>query len=133
MAQFYEAKEVSEKIERQFEIMKWEKCENGKYFVVELPVAIYFNFQRLTLYIYPVDDGYYISDDGKTFVEKNNSAKYYYDLFNKKDKNFHYNIELKNDYLCKKYRFDVSLIASIDEFVRFFVFLDEFIQNNNIV
>ena len=40
---------------------------------------------------------------------------------------------LENNHLCKKYRFNVSLTASIDEFVRFFVFLDEFIQNNNII
>ena len=133
MAQYYNAKEVSERLEKQLEICKWQSVNDGQSFEIELPVAIYFNFQKLRLYIYPTDDGYYVSDNGKTFSRCNNSSKYYYDLFNEKDKNFHYQIELDNDHLYKKYRFDVSLIAAVDEFIRFFVFLDEFMQNNNII
>lgn len=132
MAQYYEAKEVSKKLEKQFEIYKWQSAKNGQVFQIELPVYLYFNYQRLVLYIYPVDDGYYVFDDGETFVEYSSDTKYYYDLFNEKDKHNHHQIELTDNYICKKYRFDYSLGAAIDEFVRFFIHLDEFIRDNNI-
>ncbi|MBO5327978.1 MAG: hypothetical protein J6B04_02255 [Clostridia bacterium] len=132
MAQYYEAKEVSDKLKNQLKICKWESINNGESFQIELPVALYFNYQRLKLYIYPVDDGYYVSDDGETFIEYSCDPQYYYDLFNKKDKAFHFGIELKNNRICKKYRFDYSLIAAIDEFIRFFILLDEFIRKNDI-
>ena len=133
MAQFYEAKEVSEKLEEQLEICKWEKINDGQYFEIELPVVLYFNYQRLCLRIYPVDDGYYISDDGQTFIEYSGETKYYYDLFNQRDIHYHYEILLENNYLYKKYSYDFSLIAAIDEFIKFFVYLEEFMSDSNIV
>ena len=93
----------------------------------------YFNYQRLRLYIYPVDDGYYISDDGETFLEFSNDTEYYYNLFNEQDKNYHYEIQLDNNHLCKKFYFNYSIIAAIDEFVKYFVYLNDFMQKNDIV
>lgn len=133
MAEYYEAKEVSNSIEQQLNICKWQSINNGKSFEIELPVVLYFNYQRLVLYIYPVDDGYYISDDGNTFIEYSADTKYYYDLFNEKDQNNHYQIELDNDHLYKKYHYDYSLMSAIDEFVRFFIYLDQFMRDNDIV
>lgn len=132
MAQYYEAKEISGKLEEQLNICKWQSVNGGEFFQIELPLQLYFNYQRLRLYIYPVDDGYYIFDDGETFIEYSCDTQYYYDLFNKEDKAYHFGIELKNDYICKNYRFDYSLIAAIDEFVRFFILLDEFMRKNDI-
>ena len=132
MAQFYEVKEMSQKLEKQLNICKWESINNGESFEIELPVVLYFNYQRLRLYIYPVDDGYYISDDGDTFIEFSNEPKYYYDLFNEKDTNYHYDIALNNNHICKMYRYDYSLMSAIDEFVRFFIDLDRFMQDNDI-
>jgi len=132
MAQYYEAKEISEKLEEQLKICRWESINNGESFQIELPVVLYFNYQRLILYIYPVDDGYYISDDGETFIEHSCEPQYYYDLFEQKDKNYHFEIELKNNYICKNYQFDYSLMSAIDEFIRFFIFLDEFMSENDI-
>lgn len=132
MAQYYEAMEVSKKLSEQLEICKWESIKDGALFTIELPVVLYFNYQRLKLFIYPVDDGYYLSDDGETFIEYSDETKYYYDLFNEKDTNRHYDIELKDNYICKRYRFDYSLMSAIDEFIRFFIYLDRFIRDNNI-
>jgi len=133
MAQYYDAKEISRKLENQLHESNWKKLDNDKLFKIELPVLLYFNYQRLTLYIYPVDDGYYISDDGETFIEFSNDANYYFDLFNTQDKNYHYDIKLKDNHICKKYRFDYRLMAAIDEFIRFFIYLDEYMGKNNIV
>ena len=133
MAKFYNAKEISDKLENQLHICKWESINNGERFKIELPVVLYFNYQRLVLYIYPVDDGYYISDDGNTFLEYSYDTKHYFDLFNEKDQNYHYDILLDNNYIHKKYNFDYSLMSAIDEFVRFFVYLDDFMGKNDIV
>ena len=133
MAKYYEAKEISQKLEEQLQICQWKSIDDGKSFEIELPVVLYFNYQRLMLYIYPVDDGYYISDDGQTFLEYSNDAKYYYDLFNEKDSNYHYDIQLDNDHIHKKYDFDYSLMSAIDEFIRYFILLDEFMNRYNMV
>ena len=49
MAQHYEAYEIYEKLENQLKICKWESINNGEYFQIELPVVLYFNYQRLRL------------------------------------------------------------------------------------
>ena len=132
MAQYYTANEISGKLEEELKICKWENINNGERFQIELPVMLYFNYQRLKLNIYPVDDGYYISDDGETFIEFSGDTQYYFDLFVQKDNSFHFDIEMKNNYICKKYHFDYSLLAAMDEFIRFFILLDEFMNKNNI-
>lgn len=133
MAEFYTSSEVSEKLKNQFKICKWEYIDDGAHYEIELPVVLYFNYQRLMLYVYPIDDGYYVSDDGKTFIEYSNESQYYYDLFNKEDHHNHYDIEMKDNHICKKYRLDYSLMSALDEFVRFFVHLDDFMRDNDIV
>ena len=130
MAQYYAAKEISEKLKEQLTLVKWESKNNGEAFQITLPVVCYFNYQRLTLTIFPVDDGYYIFDDGLTFCEYSCDPKYYFDLFNEQDKNYHYDIELKDNYICKKFKYDYSLMSAIDEFIRFFIFLDIYMSKN---
>lgn len=132
MAQYYEAKEIRDRLEEQLKICKWESINEGELFQIELPVVLYFNYQRLRLYICAVDDGYYISDDGEAFIEHSRDAQYYYDLFNENDKSYHFEIELKENHICKNYQYDYSLISAIDEFVRFFILLDEFMNKNDI-
>ena len=131
MAQYYEASEVREKLEKQLNLHGWEIDGDGG-FRIELPVVLYFNYQRLTLFIKPIDDGYVISDDGETFIEYSSDTQYYLELFEAEDKNFHFDITLKDGYICKSYRFDYSLSSAIDEFIRYFILLDEFMRKNNI-
>ena len=128
MAKYYNANEISEKLEEQLKICRWEKLDNGKFFMIELPVVLYFNYQRLRLYIYPVDDGYYVSDDGETFIECSGDSEYNFNMFSEKDQSYHYGIGLKDDHICKRYDHDFSLLAAIDEFVKFFVALESFMS-----
>ena len=46
MAQYYDSKEISQKLEKQLNICKWESVNNGESFEIELPVVLYFNYQR---------------------------------------------------------------------------------------
>ncbi len=129
----YTKDEISLKLEKQLNICKWESINNKEYFTIELPVVLYFNYQRLVLYIHPMDDGYYITDDGNTFVEFSNDTKHYIDLFNDKDNNYHYDISLKDNYIFKSFKYDYSLMSAIDEFIRYFIYLDNFMKDNDIV
>lgn len=133
MAKYYDINEMKIKLENQLKIINWKVVNEGEYFQVELPVVLYFNYQRLLLNIYPKDDGYLISDDGETFIEYSEDSEYYLNLFNKNDKNYHYEIELKDNFICKSYKYDYSLMSAIDEFIRFFIYLDTFMRDNNIV
>ena len=104
-----------------------------KYIEIELPVILYFNYQRLVLRIYPIEDGYYISDDGKTFIEYSSDTEYYYNLFMENDKNYHYDIQLDNGYIYKQYDGNYSVIAAIDEFIKYFINLNDYMQANDVV
>lgn len=99
-------------------------------FEIELPVIMRFNQQIITLRLYPFDDGYYVSSDGYTFDEyleySANYCKKYYDLFMENDHHYHYEIKQEGAYLYKQYDEDYSARAAVDEFVRFFLLLDDF-------
>jgi len=125
-----EGKEVvCERIERSLDMCKINKTE--EYFEIELPVVTFFNQQLITLRLYPFDDGYYVSTDGLTFDEypeySENYCKQYYDLFMENDSHYHYEIKRHGAYLYKKYAANHSARTAVDEFVKFFVYLDEYI------
>ena len=105
--------------------------DKDEYIELELPVVTYFNYQRVVLRIYPVNDEYYISDEGLTFSECGRSSDYYYNSFMDNDSNSHYDILLNNDYLYKKYDGDYAVYSAIDEFVRFFIYLDNYMTKNS--
>lgn len=132
MATYYTAKEISKKLEEQLQICKWESIKDGETFWIELPVVLDFNYQRLRLYIYPVDDGYIISDDGETFYENSFNTEHYINLFNEGDGEYHYGIGIDGEFITKRYEYDYSLLYAINEFVRFFIRLDDFMNKNNI-
>ena len=133
MAQYYNATEVSQMLHQQLQLCHWAHAEDGQGYTIELPVVLYFNHQRLSLQILPLDDGYCISDDGQTFAELSQSPEYYMSLFEAQDKHYHFHIREHNGFLYKQYRFDHSLMAALDQFIRFFVYLDDFMLNNEII
>ena len=103
-----------------------------KYVEIVLPVAIKIYNDCLTLRIIPYKDGFIVSDDAKTFSEFNESTNYYYDLFMQDNKNNHYDIKLYNNLIYKQYPDNFNLTFAINEFIRFFIDLDNFIKNNNL-
>lgn len=133
MATGYGAREMGERIEHSLENCGWKRVGHGELFRIELPVVLYFNYQRLVLYVSPVDDGYYVSDDGETFAEYSGDAKDYFALFNERDAGPHYGIGLHEGHICKRYACDDSVISAIDEFIRFFILLDRFMLENEVV
>ena len=118
---------VSQRIIDSLSMCNIKKTE--KYFEIELPIVLFFNQQILTLRLYYTDNGYYISTDGTTFDDCDYDCKYYYDLFNGNDKNHHYDIKQDNNYIYKEYSLDRSARTAVDEFIKFFVYFDDYILN----
>lgn len=108
-----------------YKIKKLKKCIE-----IELPVILEFNQLCLMLRLYPTDDGYYVSDGGYNFEDTLNNAKYYYDSFMKNDKNYHYDIKEDNDYIYKKYPADYSARWALYEFIKFFIYFNDYILDN---
>lgn len=105
--------------------------ETKEYYEIELPVITFFNQQLVTLRLYPVDDGYYVSTTDTVFDEypeyAENQCQKYYELFIKNDKHYHYDIKQDGAYLYKKYPSSHSARHAVDDFVKFFVYLDAYI------
>ena len=116
---------VCKRIIESLDMCKLKEREN--HFEIELPIVLFFNQQILTLRLYPTDDGYYICTDGTTFDDCEYDCKQYYDLFIANDKHCHYEIKQDNNYIYKKYDLDRSARTAVDEFVKFFVYLDDYI------
>ena len=120
-------------MENIIEELEYFKPKQKKGFVeIKLPVAIRLYNDCLILKILPIKDGYVISDIGDTFSDFNENTKYYYDLFMEKDKHDHYGIKLHKEIILKKYNDNFNINVAINEFVRFFIDLDNFIIDNNL-
>ena len=111
----------------------FEPIKNDDYVTVKMPVAMKLYNALLTLKIYAYEDTYMISDDGDAFYNANEDASYYYDLYNKKSGKPNYNIMLKDDKFYKVYPNNYNINVALNEFVRFFVYLDDFVRDNYIV
>ena len=103
-----------------------------KFVEIVLPVAIKIYNDCLTLRVIPYKDSFIISDDAETFSEFNESTEYYYNLFMQNDKHNHYDIKLYNKLIYKKYPDNFNLTFAINEFIRFFIDLDNYVKENNL-
>ena len=127
-------KEVIEnKIIDNLDMCKVDKKEG--YLEVVFPVVTFFNQQLVTLRIYPFDDCYYISSTDTVFDEyEEYSANYceaYYNDFIQNDNHNHYQINRYGPYLYKKYDSNRSARTAVDEFIKFFITLDDYILKSN--
>lgn len=120
---------IIERIKKSLDMCKLNELD--EYFEIELPVVTFFNQQLVTLRLYPFNDGYYVSTTDTVFDEyPEYSANYcqkYYNLFMEKNSHYHYQIKREGPYLYKKYEATCSVRTAVDEFVKFFVYLDDFI------
>lgn len=105
--------------------------KNG-YIELKLPVVMRIYDACLTLYLTENKDGYIISDNGETFYDFNRPAKYYYDLFIEKNVNKNFEINFSKNFIYKKYSNNFNINVAINEFIRFFISLDDFILDNNL-
>ena len=109
----------------------FEPKEKNGYVELKLPVAIRMFKSCLLLRIRTVDGGYEIFDDGYAFDEANEDAAHYLDLY-KKSGGKDYGIALRGETFYKEYKSNFNINVAINEFVRFFIYLDDFLTKNNI-
>jgi hypothetical protein len=100
---------------------------------IELPVVLHFAGTLLTLRICPLGDetGYYVLDDGAIFSEFSGDPASYFRLFEQGDKRDHFGIGVSDQCFFKQYDADFGVRVAIDEFIRFFIRLDDFFTEHS--
>ena len=103
------------------------------YVDITLPVAIDTMWGLLELRITPSEETYKVESIYDIFDEANDDAEFYFGIFEKHDKNYHYGMQINEHIFYKEYQNDYNLMRAIDEFIRFFILLDDFIIKNNVI
>ena len=103
------------------------------YVDITLPVALDFACYLLELRITPHEDTYTVELPVDFFYDKNGDADFYIDIFERHDKNYHYGIKVRDNVISKEYENDYNLVRAIDEFIRYFILLDDFLLGNDVI
>jgi len=105
------------------------------YIKLNLPLVTWTNGGLLELRIKLKEDGYDIYCPVNLFEEKNagGEQEYYFNIFEKNDKNYHFDIKIKDGKIYKDYPSNYNIAVAINEFIRFYVKLDDFIINNEVI
>ena len=94
-----------------------------------IPVILKISNNCLFLNITKTNDGYRILADSENFERLNNVISFYYEKFESQGHKY-YDIQCNDDCIFKNYKSDFSITVAIDEFIRFFIELDNFISEN---
>jgi len=105
------------------------------YIKVNIPVITCVNGGVIELRINKKENGFDVCCPTNLFSEANAGGKqeFYFDIFEKYDKNYHFNIKLKNGKFYKSYKEDSNVVVAINEFIRFLIMLDNFIIDNSVI
>ena len=105
------------------------------YIQVKLPLVLWTSGSLLNLKIKRKKEGYTIYCSTNLFLEANagGDQTYYFNIFEKYDKNYHFDIKIKNGVIYKDYSKESSPTVAINEFIRFYIMLDDFIINNGVI
>ena len=105
------------------------------YYEIKLPVCIDLSWSRPTMYLTPLaDGGYILADDGNFLGDRgNHSLDFYYKHYLRYSIYSNNGIRLKDDTFYKKYDGNYSPTAAINDFIRFFIKLEEHIDMQGIL
>lgn len=105
------------------------------YIQIRIPLVVWTSGTLLELRIKQIEDGYRVYSPTNIFLEANaqGDQEYYFNIFENNDKNYHYDIKIKNSKIYKDYSSDFNVNVALNEFVRFYVMLDDFIINNDVI
>ena len=123
-------KDIFKRLSRDFLVKK-----TKRYIQISIPLVLLTSGTLLILRIKQSKDGYTIYCPTNMFLEANarGNQTYYFNIFEKNDKNYHYDIKIKRGKIYKDYPEDSSVITAIDEFIRFYIMLDNFMINNSVI
>ena len=105
------------------------------YIKVKIPLVIWTNGDVLELKIKQSKDGFTVYCPTNIFLDANEQGDqdFYVNIFEKHDKNYHYDIKIKNGKIYKNYQQEASVTVAINEFIRYYVMLDDFILKNDVI
>ena len=108
--------------------------QRGEGFVdVTLPVVMYIDGGLLELRITPHAQGYTVATTRDMFEEANGGQAYYFKIFSKWDKTEHYGMEIRDGMICRTYPEEYSVTVALNECIRYFIALDDFILDNEVI
>ena len=112
-----------------------------------IPVVIHIAGGLLELRISPAENGYKISNtldyydldeiiftNGNIFYDFNEEAAYYVNLFENNEKHYHFDIryDYEKEEFSKTYPDNFNINVALSEFAKFFIYLDDYIKENNL-
>lgn len=101
------------------------------YIEIKLPILLdKLGQRRLVVRVVPLEGGDYIlTDEGTLFAELGNrGAEYYHTHFLENAPPPHYGMKLEGEVFCKRYAFNYNPTVALDDFIRFFLALEEHID-----
>ena len=113
-----------------FDLADLNPIQREGYIELRLPVLLELSWSLITLRVTPHEDGSYtVSDNGRMFAERGNeSTEFYYNHFAEHSEYSHYDIKVKGDFFYKDYAANYNPTAALNQFVRFFIRLEEHIE-----
>ena len=102
----------------------------GEYVSLTTSALFHNNFCKVTFHIYPGLKGYSIVMEDEDFFYHCNcsSGEYYYKRFTNECSCEKFGIQFMEERFYKDYPNNYNIIVAIDEFVRYFIYLDDFIS-----
>ena len=108
------------------------KEKNGKFFLT-LPAVMHVCGTLLKLCIMPHDTYYIVACTDDLFEEANGDQQRYFDIFTKHDSNYHYDVEIRENMIYKRYDSCYNVVVAVNELLRFFILFDDFIMKNDVI
>ncbi len=101
---------------------------------ITFPVVINTCGGLVTLRIEEHEDSYTITHPEDIFSDRgNDTLEFYYGLFKKHNKQYHYDVELKGGVLTKECPGDYNVAVALSDFIRFMIMFDDFFIDNEVI
>jgi len=108
--------------------------QNDGFVELTMPLVLDCGCTLLTLNIYETAEGYRVLCPLDIFEEANGTQRRYFDIYEKHDKSYHFQMKLnESDLVYKDYPYDYNPICAVNEFIRFYAAFDEFILEKCVI
>ena len=108
--------------------------ERDGYFEIEFPIVINTSGTLVALRIEQLEDKYIITHPEDIFSERgNDTLEFYYRIFKKWNKDCYFNVQVVDGVLTMECPNDHNVAVTISDFIRFMIYFDDFIINNNVI
>lgn len=100
---------------------------------VTLPLLLRLTGSFLTLRVEKKEDRLSVWTAEGLFCDANGDEEYYFPIFEKHDREFHFGMECREGRIGREYPSEASLNVIFDECIRFFRLFDDFFIQNGVI